>query len=48
MKRKKDVSLGKLDVNVKNRTAVLVASASLNLSKNFLKEKRSYFKNQMW
>ena len=33
-----DVSLCKLDVNVKNRTESLVALASLNLRRNSLKE----------
>ena len=37
-----DVTLCELDVNVKKRTADAVASASLNLSRNSLKEQR-YF-----
>ena len=46
-----DVTLCKLDVNIKNRTAV--TSTSLNLSRNPLKEKvlfhsTFYFENQMW
>ena len=48
-----DVTLCKLDVNVKNRTAVGGSVASLNLSRNPLKEKvlfhsKFYFENQMW
>ena len=47
---KNDDTLCKLDVNVKNQTTV--ASASLNLSRNSLKEKvllksRFRFENQM-
>ena len=50
---KNDVTLCKLDVNVKNRTAVAVASTSLNLNRNPLKEKvlfrsKFYYENQMW
>ena len=50
---KNHVTLGKLDVNVKNRMAMLVALASLNLNRNALKEKvllysKFYFENQMW
>ena len=48
-----DVTLCKLDVNVKNRTAVAGSVDSLNLSRNPLKEKvlfrsKFYFENQMW
>ena len=48
-----DVTLCKLDVNVKNQTASVVASTSLNLSRNPLKKKvlfhsKFYFENQMW
>ena len=47
------VTLCKLNVNVKNRTAVAGSSTSLNLSRNSLKEKvllfsKFYVKNQMW
>ena len=50
---KKDVTLCKLDVNVKNRTAVDGASTSSNLSRKSLKEKvllysKFFFENQMW
>ena len=47
---KNDVTLCKLDVHVKNRTAV--ASTSLNLSRNPLKKvllhSKFHFENQMW
>ena len=50
---KSDVTLCKLDVNVKNRMAMLVALASLNLNRTSLKEKvllysKFYLENQMW
>ena len=49
---KNDVSLCKLDVNAKNRTAIAGTSASLILSRNSLKEKtllysKCYFKHPM-
>ena len=49
---KNDVTLCKLDVNFMNRMAALVASTSLNFSRNSLKEKvllnsKFYFENQM-
>ena len=48
-----DVTLCKLNVDVKNITRSLLASTSLNLSRNPLKEKvlfhsKFYFENQMW
>ena len=48
-----DVTLCKLDVNVKNRTAVAGSGLLWNLSRNPLKEKvlfhsKFYFENQMW
>ena len=48
-----DVTLCKIDVNVKNRTAVAGSVDSLNLSKNPLKEKvlfhsKFFIENQMW
>ena len=50
---KNDVTLCKLDVNVKIRTAVADSVTSLNLSSNSLKEilllnSKFYFENQMW
>ena len=52
---KNDVTLCKLDINIKNRTAVAgtVASTSVNLRRNSLKEKvllnsKFFFENQMW
>ena len=50
---KNDVTLCKLDVNVKTERQSLVASASLNLSRNSLKKKvllnsKLYFEKQTW
>ena len=48
---KNDVTLCKLDVNIKNRQRLLVALAPLNLSRNSLTEKfllhNKFFENQM-
>ena len=48
-----DVTLCKLDVNIRTERRSVVASTSLNLSRNPLKEKvlfhsKFYFENQMW
>ena len=48
-----DVTLCKLDVNVKYERRSLVASTSLNLSRNSLTENmflysKFFFENQMW
>ena len=50
---KKDVTLCKIDVNVKNRMAVARRVDFFKLSRNLLKEKvlfhsKFYFENQMW
>ena len=49
---KTEVSVCKLDVDIKNQMVVIGSIRFLNLSRNFLKEKvvlySKFFENQMW